>query len=86
MDSATAPIAVTMPSPKLTPALVQGSAAPCTLRILGRWAGHATVKLNEAQCVTCIIYYYYLLMYHYYILLLDLLLLIIAICYYTDIT
>ena len=37
------------------------------------------MKLNEAECVTCIIYYYYLLINHYYVLLLHLLLLIITV-------
>ena len=55
------PHSLTTPSPKLTPVPVQGTAAQCTLWILGRWAGPTTSEVKWIQCVTCIIYYYYLL-------------------------
>ena len=49
MDTATEPIAMTMPSPKLTPVLAQGTAAPCTSWILGCWhwwAGPSTCEVK----------------------------------------
>ena len=56
MDAVTAPIAITMFLPKLTPVLVSGTASPCTLWILGCWAGLATsVRLM------CNLYYILLL-------------------------
>ena len=42
--AAIVPIAMTMPSPWLTPELELAMAAPCTLRILGRWAGPTTCE------------------------------------------
>ena len=50
---------------------------PC--EFLGAGLVQRPVKLNEAECVTCIIYYYHLLINYYNILLLDLLLLIITV-------
>ena len=46
MDAATAPIAMTTPSPTLTPVLVPGTAALCPLWILGPWAGPTTCEVK----------------------------------------
>ena len=79
------PIAMTTPSPKLTPVLVPGTAAPCPSWILGRWAGPATseVEWSSVTASVCDLYCIVLLLFmYYYILLLlspDLLILTITI-------
>ena len=83
MDAATAPIARTTPSPKLTPDCHQCWCLELLPRVLYEFLGEGLVprhvKFNEAECVTCIINQYYLLINYYYISLLDLLLLIITV-------
>ena len=50
MDAATVPIAMTTPSPKLTPVpWCRGRLAPCTLWILGHWAGPATREVKWSE-------------------------------------
>ena len=61
-DAATGlPIALTTPSPKLAPVLVQGTAAPSTLKFFGAGLFQRPVKLNEAQFdLYCIVLHYYI--------------------------
>ena len=59
MDAAPATIAMTTPSKKLTPVLVPGTAARCTLWILGRWAGPKTREVKWSS--VCELYYILLL-------------------------
>ena len=48
----------------LATADTSAGAAPCTLReFLGAGLVPRPVKLNEAQCVTCIVYHYYYILF-----------------------
>ena len=98
MDAAMGPITMIMPSPKQIPLLGQGTAAPCTLWILGRWVGPTTLEVQlHVQLYFSVwpVLYIIITMTNYYILLSELLLLTIVItlllhycyvCYYIIIT
>ena len=64
VDAATGPIAMTKPSP--SPHLAGSWGRGQLLHVLGEFLGSELVsrpvKLNDAQCLTCIVCHYYVLL------------------------